>query len=405
MTEAAEAAPARAGSRGNAINIALCFAVAVLEGFDIQAIGVAAPKIAAALQIAPDQMSWVFSGSNLALVFGASVGGWLADKIGRKRVFMVAVALFGLFTLATAWAQSYETLVAVRVGAGLGFGAALPNMMAIAADISVPERRALTATAMFCGMPLGGGTVALYTQTLPPDFDWRLIFMVGGVVPLLLVPVLGFFMRESAPVAAAERTRVDALKAWFGEGRAVPTLLLWVAFFPTLLILYLILYWLPTLVVAKGFDRAVAPQAAIAFNYASVVGALLLGWLVDKIGPRWPLTIAFAGLIGVILALATSSDFTTILILSGAAGFLLLGANYALNGVAAGYYPKALRGTGSGGAVAIGRAGSTVGPALPGLLLTAGASANQIIDLMAPAAAAAGLAVFAVSFFRRAPEA
>ena len=119
----------------------------------------------------------------------------------------------------------------------------------------------------------------------------------------------------------------------------MPTLLLWLTFLPTLLILYLMLNWLPTLVVAKGLDRAVAPQASLAFNWASVAGALLIGWLVDRFGPRWPLTLAYAGLIASLVALGAASDHTMIVAYSGIAGFLLLGANYALYGVAPSYYP------------------------------------------------------------------
>jgi AAHS family 3-hydroxyphenylpropionic acid transporter len=414
-----QAAPA-AGRRSNAaMNVALCFAVAVLEGFDIQAIGIARSAIANEFSIAPDAMAWVFFASNAALVVSASVGGWLADKIGRKPVFIASVLLFAVFTLLTALVAEIATLFegagqtrdaaelaalyAVRIGAGLGFGAALPNMMAIAADVSSPERRAFTAAMIFCGMPVGGGTVALITQAMPAGFDWRVLFYAGGVLPLLLVPFLLFFLSESR-ASTAERQRVNVLHAWFGEGRAAPSILLWLTFLPTLLILYLILYWLPTLVEARGFGGATAPQASLAFNYSSVVGALLFGAVIDRVGSRWPLLFGYAGLIASVAALAVATEAWAVLALSGLAGFFLLGANYALYGVASAYYPAAVRGSGAGGAVASGRIGSTIGPLLPGLLLAAGGSASEVINLMIPAAALAGLAVFAVSFFKRAED-
>ena len=123
-----------------ALTVGLCFLVAVLEGFDIQAMGVAAPRLAPQFALEATQMGWVFSISNVGLVIGASLGGWLADKSGRKPVLIGAVAMFGCFTLATAFAGDYHSLLAVRFCAGLGFGAALPNMMAIAAEISRPEK-------------------------------------------------------------------------------------------------------------------------------------------------------------------------------------------------------------------------------------------------------------------------
>jgi MFS transporter, AAHS family, 3-hydroxyphenylpropionic acid transporter len=397
QTSTAIAAPPNA-----VVTIALCFFVAVLEGFDIQAMGVAAPRMAPEFGLSPGQLGWAFAISNIGLVIGASLGGWLADRVGRKPVFIGAVLAFGLFTLLTSIAATFETLFVVRLCAGLGFGSALPNMMAVAAEISAPEKRATTASTIFCGMPLGGGTSALLTQLLPPDFDWRVLFVVGGALPLLLAPVMYLLMPETlqrrAPTAPP---RANAVSALFGAGRAAPTLLLWLAFFPTLLILYLILNWLPTLVAANGLDRVVAPQASLAFNFASVLGALLIGRLVDRVGARWPLVVAYLALIASLIALGASRELTSILVLSGAAGFFLLGANYALYGVAASYYPTSVRGTGSGASVAVGRLGSIVGPVLAGVLLTGGTSATNVVQYMAPVATVAAIAVFALGFCRK----
>lgn len=396
-------APEVLAPRSNVVlTISLCFLVAVIEGFDIQAMGVAAPRFAPEYGLTPQQMGWVFSISNIGLVIGASVGGWLADRAGRKPVFIGSVLTFGVFTLATAFTATFEQLFVVRCCAGLGFGAALPNMMAVAAEISSPEKRASTAATMFCGMPLGGGSVALFTQLLPSDFDWRVLFIVGGVLPLLLAPALYVFMLETLKRHTHETmARPGAWRALFGEGRASPTLLLWLAFFPTLLILYLILNWLPTLVVAKGLDKVVAPQASLAFNFASVAGALVLARVVDRLGARWPLTLAYAALIASLIALGASRQMGAIIALSGAAGFFLLGANYALYGVAASYYPQAMRGTGSGASVAIGRVGAIAGPVLAGWLLSAGSSASEVVRSLVPAAAVAALAVFLLGFCRR----
>ncbi|WP_116809620.1 3-(3-hydroxy-phenyl)propionate transporter MhpT [Steroidobacter cummioxidans] len=387
-----------------AITVALCFLVAVVEGFDIQAMGVAAPKLAPQFGFDPQQMGWIFSISNIGLVIGASLGGWLADRVGRKPVFIGAVLAFGVFTLLTSLVGTFEALFVVRFCAGLGFGAALPNMMALAAEVSAPEKRASTAAVMFCGMPLGGGSSALLTQLLPPDFDWRILFEIGGILPLLLAPAIYFLMPETLTKSPAGAPRTNVTAALFADGRTPATLLLWLAFLPTLLILYLILNWLPTLVVANGLDRAVAPQASLAFNFASVVGALCFGTLVDRMDTRWPMTFAYVGLIIALIALSASSGLTMTLVLSGAAGFFLLGANYALYGVAATYYPLAVRGTGSGASVAVGRVGSIIGPLLAGMLLGGGTSASGVVRYMVPVAVIAGAAVFGLSFCRRPRE-
>jgi AAHS family 3-hydroxyphenylpropionic acid transporter len=379
-------------------------AVAMLEGFDIQAMGVAAPRLAPEFGLGPGEMKWIFAVSNIGMVLGAALGGWLADRVGRKPVFMGSVAMFGVFTLCVVFTGEFGTLFATRALAGLGFGAALPNMMAIAAELSTPARRSSTAALIFCGFPIGGGSVALLTQVLPAGFDWRTLFIVGGVLPALLIPALHWLLPETLTpgVSRATQAYTPTLSALFGGGRAVPTLLLWLAFLPTLFVLYLILNWLPTLVVAKGFDRAVAPQASLAFNWASAAGALLVGWLVDRFGPRWPLMLSYGALIVALVALGASTDHADIIILSGVAGFFLLGANYALYGVAPSYYPPAMRGTGSGASVAVGRVGSILGPLAAGFLLQGGSSATDVVQYMAPVAAIAGIAVCLLSFFKRA---
>jgi AAHS family 3-hydroxyphenylpropionic acid transporter len=388
-------------TRSAAVTVALCFCVAIAEGFDIQAIGVAAPRLGPELALSAEALGWVFAIGNIGLVIGASLGGWLADRIGRKPVFVGAVFLFGVFTLATAVSSTFAALFAVRFLAGLHFGAAFPIMMAVATEVSTAEKRTQTATAMFCGMPLGGGVSALLTQAFA-GLDWRLLFYVGGAVPILLTILLYQWMPETLQRdARGQRGRESAWQTLFSGGRAPATLLLWVVFLPTLLILYLILNWLPTLVAAKGVGRAAAPLASLSFNFASVAGALLIGWLVDRFDLRWPLTVAYAGLAVALVALSRSDALAEVLVLSGAAGFFVLGANFALYGLAPTYYSPETRGTGSGASIAVGRVGSIAGPLLAGLLLGGGISASGVVAYLVPMAVVAGAGAFALSFCRR----
>ena len=393
--------PVRMSGSSMAIIIGLCFAVAVLEGFDIQAMGVAAPRMAPELGLGPDQMGMVFAIANVGLAIGAAFGGWLADKVGRKPVFIGSVAVFGVFTLATMVADTFPVLTVVRFLTGIGLGAALPNMVAIASEISPPGRRTLITSLIFCGMPVGGATSALVAANLPGDVDWRALFLLGGAAPLILIPAFVILLKETRAVVDATRARPPSLgTVLFGGGRAAPTLLIWLAFFPTLMILYLLLNWLPTLAVAKGLSASLASQTALYFNLGSVVGSIVLAACADRFGWRWPLTLAFALFIAAIVGMATVTTATPILILSAVAGFCLLGSQYALYGVTAGYYPAQGRGAGAGAAISVGRLGSIAGPILAGAMLGAGAPVADVLRVMIPIAAFAGLTAFALSFIK-----
>lgn len=421
-----------AGTRSPALTIALCFAVMVIEGFDIQAMGVAAPQMGPELQMSREVLGQALSSSNIGLVFGAILGGWMADRFGRKPVLIGSVVTFGLFTYGTTLAQDFDTLFAMRLLTGLGFGSALPNVMAIAADMARADNRGATSAMMFCGMPAGGCIVALISW-LNSDSDWRLLFQIGGLIPLVLAPILIMFMDETRKPTRETRTMSDVLpwlvvipvgliawallrevgklpgagsvagiSAWLGgvigimggylaahrkplfaEGRTPASLLLWLIFLPTLAVLYLVLNWLPSLVAAKGYAED-ASLSSVMFNAFSVVGALAVGFLADKRGLRIALTGSFALLVVVLLALANASGLIAILLLSGALGFFVLGANYALYGAAAAYYPPEVRGRGSGASVAWGRIGAVIGPLVGGFMLQGGATPGDVVYAMAP---------------------
>ena len=408
MAEAEQGAPAR----GATIAVALCFMVAVLEGFDIQAIGLVAPRLAEAANLGRDQLGLVFAMANVGLVTGAAFGGWLADRIGRKPVFIFSVVTFGVFTLATMLASDYYSLLIVRVLTGIGLGAAMPNMIAIASEVSRPENRNATTTAMFCGMPLGGGVAAIYIANLPAHFDWRTIFLVGGLIPLGVAVLIFLFMSETRRGGAgAHAQQANPIAALFGEGRGLSTILIWLIFFPTLMILYILLNWLPSMVADKGLGKPldvfvgalkIGVNASFVFNIVSVAGALLFGKLVDKIGFRWPIIVAYVALFGGLVGLAQAMEMAPVLLYSGVAGFFLLGAQYSLYGVAAAYYPAAVRGVGAGFAVAVGRTGAILGPIAAGEMLSGGMDTNQTIMALAPLAAIAGTAVVLLSFRKQA---
>ncbi len=378
--------------------VAICFGVAALEGYDIQAFGIAAPRLAPELHLNAGQMGWAGSAAMIGMVFGAFAGGGLADRWGRKPVLAVAAAAFGAFSLLTALAHGFEALAFARFATGLGFGAAMPNLIAIATEISPPHRRAATTTSMFCGLPAGGTLVALIASHGGPGLDWRTLFLIGGALPLVLAPVVALVLPETRPEPDPNADR-RVIAGVLAPSRLFATLMIWLIFGLDLLVTYLLLNWLPTLVVAKGFTAAEGATASLWLNGASIVGALILGWLADRVGFRWPATLMFLGLAGAMFGLSRAEGLPQVLGFAGLAGFLVVGGLYVLYALAPIYYPPQIRAAGAGAAIAVGRFGSIAGPLIAGQLRATGYSPGQVFEAMIPASLVAAAAAFLLLTF------
>jgi hypothetical protein len=234
-----------------ATTLALCFAIALLEGLDLQSVGVAAPRMAHEFGLTVSQMGLAFSAGTLGLLPGAMIGGRLADRIGRKRVLLASVALFGLLSLATAQVSTFAMLVFARFLTGLGLGGAMPNLIALSSESVGPQSRSTAVTAMYCGVSFGGVIASLVGVMLVGHSEWRHIFYVGGAGPLLLLPLLIGLLPESRAyldVADTAANRVSVAQTLFGNGRTLSTLELWISNFCTLVVLYFLLNWLPSLI-------------------------------------------------------------------------------------------------------------------------------------------------------------
>lgn len=238
------------------LTIGLCFLVALMEGLDLQAAGIAAGGIAQAFALDKMQMGWIFSAGILGLLPGALVGGMLADRYGRKRILIGSVALFGLFSLATAIAWDFPSLVFARLMTGVGLGAALPNLIALTSEAAGPRFRGTAVSLMYCGVPIGAALAATLGFA-GANLAWQTVFWVGGVVPLILVPLLMRWLPESA-VFAGEKQAAPPLRALFAPETATATLLLWLCYFFTLLVVYMLINWLPLLLVEQGFQPSQA---------------------------------------------------------------------------------------------------------------------------------------------------
>jgi AAHS family 4-hydroxybenzoate transporter-like MFS transporter len=405
-----------------------CASVLFLDGFDTTAIGYVAPSLAGEWHLTKGALGPVFSAGLFGLMIGALLFGPLADRIGRRKIIIFSTLAFGIGTLATAFVQDVNTLLAIRFLTGLGLGGALPNAIALTSEFSPHRRRATMVMAMFCGFSVGAALGGFLAAGLIPHFGWRSVFVVGGAAPLLLVPVLALKLPESVRFLALTgraNARVAQLLGFinpnakfapatrfvvhepelvgipvlhlFRDGRTLATLLLWVVFFMSLLDLYFMSNWLPTVLNDLGASVSEAAAIGSMLQVGGVVGTFALGNIIDRFSFRALALLYFVAVfaIGAIGQLGHSAAFVTTAIF--VAGFCVVGGQIAANALAAGFYPTSIRASGVGWALGIGRVGSIVGPLVGGVLMTLKWSTGAVFMAAAAAAMCAALAAFSLS--------
>ena len=385
-------------SRRSTLTIALCFIVALIEGFDLQAAGTAAAGLRQSFALDPKMMGWVFSAGIIGLLPGAFFGGWVADRIGRKKILVGAVLLFGVFSLCTAYVESYSSLLLVRFMTGLGLGAALPNLIALCAEAVSERRRGTAISVMYCGVPLGGALAAVVAMF--SSEHWQTTFIIGGLAPLLVVPVMALLLPESTAFrqqhVATGSPRSSTALALFGEGRARNTLALWLSYFFTLTVMYMLLNWLPSLLLEQGFTKPQAGMVQMLFNIGGAIGSLLGGVMLDRCNGVKVVLFVYAGVLAALAGLGLSVGIVPMAIAGFAVGLFVMAAQLVLYALTPPSYPTSVRATGVGAAVAIGRLGSVAGPLAAGQILAAGAGTTGVLLATSPGLVVAALSILTV---------
>ena len=398
--------------------IICCFLVVMMDGFDTAAIGFIAPAIRDHWQLTAGDLAPLFGAGLLGLTAGALLCGPLSDRLGRKRVIEWCVALFGLFSLLSAFSPNLEALIILRFLTGLGLGGAMPNTITMTSEYLPARRRGALVTLMFCGFTLGSALGGIVSAQLVAVIGWHGILVLGGVLPIVLFFALlavlpespRWLVRRQRPQAEIRRTvsamtgeRYDDAEFWLDEPAATQkgsisqlfagrqltiTLMLWVVFFMSLLIIYLLSSWMPTLLNHRGIDLQHASWVTAAFQVGGTLGALMLGVLMDKFNPFWVLAVSYAlGAVCIVMIGLSENGLWIMALAIFGTGIGISGSQVGLNALTATLYPTQSRATGVSWSNAIGRCGAIVGSVSGGVMMAMNFSFDTLFFVIAVPAA------------------
>jgi AAHS family 4-hydroxybenzoate transporter-like MFS transporter len=417
-------------SRFQVTVIILCFLVVAIDGFDTAAIGFIAPALRAEWGVTPAQLAPLFGAGLFGLMVGAFIFGPLADKVGRKSVLVITTLFFGAATLASATATSIEMLTALRFVTGLGLGGAMPAAITLTSEFCPERNRSSLVTLMFCGFTIGSAAAGLAASHIVAASGWQGLLVLGSVLPIALVPVLwpllpesvryltlkgtdpgqiSAILRKIAPEAdladatfvGVRKTRGFPATQLFTGGLAVGTLLIWLTFFMSLLVFYLLSSWLPLLITSAGWSLGRASLMAAMLATGGTVGAIVTGRLMDRFDPCHVLAASYAVAAAFIIVLGSATGVPWLLVVAiFGAGFGVAGSQVGINALAASYYPTASRATGVSWANAVGRIGSVLGSMVGGFLLSLGWDLSMVFGVAAIPALVASAGMLAMASFK-----
>lgn len=402
----------------------------VTDGFGTQAIGFVAPVIGKAWALKKGALTGVITMGLVGVMIGACGVTPLADKIGARRILIACALAYGALMAATALVTDLGSLLWMRFATGVALGGAMPAGIALVSEYSPSRLRATFVTVAVCGFSIGGALGGFIATLVIKSYGWQAVFLIGGLAPILLAPLLYFFLPESLPQvvigkasalamasvgklnprwspgaapAAGDLTRHVPVVGLFQDGNAVPTVLIWVLYFMNLMVLYTLSNWLPTIITGAGMPASTANFATSFYQLAGVPGALLFSYLCDRVGTRLILPVVFLGASVFCFAIGAAGQNPSLVVgAASMAGLFVVGGQAGANAFVGNFYPSHVRATGIGWALGIGRLGTILGSYVVGLLITAGAEAHTLFEICAVPGLFAAFAIWLVA--RKRPQ-
>ncbi len=386
----------------NAKIMIFCFFVVLFDGYDIGAVAFAGPSLVKEWGITSmAALGTAFSAGLFGILFGSLFFGWVGDRYGRNKAIVLSLLVMGAFSLATMEAGSLTQLIALRFLTGLGLGGLLPNPIALNAEFAPKRFRATAIIVSFSGITLGGAVPGPVAAWLVPIYGWQVLFLIGGVAPILLALLAVFWLPESIKHLVVKTDRRAAIvktlqamdpalsfdaetrfvvadekvyKAFrpsqlFADGLHFITPLLWLLFICTLMTFFFVNSWLPIVLTSAHISVGHAALATSVFQAAGTIGGLATCRPIDKMG-FIPLSILylFALIVTPLIGFAAGTEWILMVVVFFS-GFALFSLQFGINATSAMIYPTSIRTNGSGWAFGIGRFGAIAGPTVAGVLI------------------------------------
>lgn len=402
------------------------FIVFFCDGLDTGIIGFIAPQLIEDWGISKPDLAPVMSAALVGMCLGALCSGPLADQFGRKKLILTTCGLFSVFTILCGLATSTTELVIYRFITGLGLGAAMPNISTLVSEYMPAKRKAFLTGLAGCGFMLGisfGGVLSAY---LLDYFGWQIVIMIGGVLPLFATVILLFKLPESVPylvktqqqdkarfilnkiydqtlqpntvlsLADLSYSTVNAPIRMLWKNYRWNSILLWVCCFTSLLVFYLLTSWMPTILKTAGLSTQQFSLIAAIFPFGGVIGAIIMGWYMDKINPTQ--VVKYSYLLAVVFFIIAGLVHSHIVLLGMTIfiiGALLAGAQSSLLPLATITYPTSCRAVGVSWMHGIGRTGAILGAFYGSLIFSYELGLAEIFFVLALPALISFIALFA----------
>lgn len=395
-------APANWTARAASI-VGLCFLTNMVDGMDVNVMSYIRAALSKDWGVADDTMGYVMSAGTLGMGLGALLIAPFSDRFGRKPVIMLALVLMSLGMAASGYAGNIDALMAARLAVGMGIGTVLATMAALSAEAAPAGKQDMAVGIVQAGFPLAAVGTGFAVAALEPVIGWQGLLRWAGLITVLLLPLAWAVLPARDPQQdAGQGQGGKALVGLFSDAYRARTLLLWVAVFTGLMVLYSMLSWITKLANGAGLSDADSIYAGAFYNIGAFIGTSSMGMLTLRIRPTLltPILLACAAVAMLIfgnVAMSVNGALAMAFII----GLTLQGGYNGMWPIAAAAYPEATRGTGIGWAMGVGRGGAVVGPIVAGYLMAAKVSLAGILAIYCVPLLLCALSAFLVGWTQR----